>query len=200
MNARRQHFRATPQKRAAVLKCISNDWYRCWVGTPQEAPNSSPRCRVNVCHVRAQAYRVSSRAEQCRMGLAFGYISAVAYLKSRVSQILKNWTRGDAEGLSILMFLCAICGNMLGGCGIVVRLSSVSEMVWQLPWLVGMLGTVSMDVVLAWQAYHSKHHGGSRGGGSHRQQRQLRHDDGPSDLARSTLHRESGCTPLLQPP
>lgn len=89
----------------------------------------------------------------CRMGLAVGYFSAVAYLKSRVSQLLQNRARGDAEGLSISMFLCAICGNLLGALGIIVRLRSLRKLLWQLPWLIGMLGTVLMDVLLAMQAH-----------------------------------------------
>ena len=88
----------------------------------------------------------------CSAGLYVGYFSAGAYLKSRVSQLLKNRSRGDADGLSISMFLCAICGNVFGALGILVRLDSVTQVVWQLPWLVGMLGTVMMDVLLALQA------------------------------------------------
>lgn len=86
------------------------------------------------------------------MGLAIGYVAAAAYLKSRVSQLLKNCMRGDAEGLSMVMFLCAIAGNLLGGIGIIVRIGNVSQILWQLPWLIGMLGTVFMDVLLVSQA------------------------------------------------
>lgn len=89
----------------------------------------------------------------CRMGLIVGYVAAVAYLKSRVSQLMQNLRRGDAEGLSMSMFLCAICGNLLGAVGIIIRLESVRSFLWQLPWLIGMLGTVFMDVLIAMQAH-----------------------------------------------
>lgn len=106
--------------------------------------------------IRTHRCRCSSDAScACRLGLVLGYVSAAAYLKSRVSQILKNWARGDADGLSISMFLCAICGNLFGGLGIVLRIQAASDLAWQLPWLIGMLGTVAMDVAIAWQTQQS---------------------------------------------
>eukprot|EP00892_Ulva_mutabilis_P002252 jgi/Ulvmu1/12027/UM083_0040.1 len=86
-------------------------------------------------------------------GLILGYVSATAYLKSRVSQLVKNCTRGDAEGLAAGMFLCAITGNVTCATGIIVRLHSAQEFMQQLPWLIGTLGTVAMDVVIASQSW-----------------------------------------------
>lgn len=88
----------------------------------------------------------------CRTGLILGYVSATAYLKSRVAQLVKNWIRGSAEGLAASMFLCAITGNVTSAAGIIVRLNSTQEFIWQLPWLIGMLGNVAMDVVIAYQS------------------------------------------------
>jgi len=86
-----------------------------------------------------------------RLGLSLGAISCAFYLKSRVSQILKNLARNNAEGLSTSMFLCAIAGNLTGFAGIVLRLDSWRSAAWQLPWMLGMFGTVAMDVVIAHQ-------------------------------------------------
>jgi PQ loop repeat len=94
-------------------------------------------------------------ASLCRAGLYIGYLSAGAYLKSRISQLYKNWKRGDAEGLSIAMFVCAVSGNLFGAFGIIVRLGSMFDIVWQLPWLIGSLGTVAMDALLALQAHRA---------------------------------------------
>ena len=60
--------------------------------------------------------------------------------------------QGDVEGLSIAMFVCAIAGNGFGAVGILVRTHTVQEAWEQLPWLIGMLGTIAMDVFIAWQA------------------------------------------------
>lgn len=93
--------------------------------------------------------------DSCRSGLILGYVSAVAYLKSRVSQLVKNCIRGSAEGLAASMFLCAITGNVAGAAGILVRLESTQGFLWQLPWLLGMLGTVTMDAVIASQSAYA---------------------------------------------
>lgn len=99
--------------------------------------------------------------------MILGYVSALAYLKSRASQIYKNCIRGDADGLSISMFLCAIAGNGFGAAGILVRVNSIDAFVQQLPWLIGMLGTIAMDMFIAWQALQSaRRQGALRGGDS----------------------------------
>jgi hypothetical protein len=64
--------------------------------------------------------------------------------------------RGEADGLSTGMFLCAIAGNGLGATGILVRVATPTELLQQLPWLIGMLGTISMDFFIMWQVKQSK--------------------------------------------
>jgi hypothetical protein len=54
------------------------------------------------------------------------------------------------------MFLCAIAGNGLGGTGILVRISKPEQLLRQLPWLIGMLGTITMDCFIMWQLKQSK--------------------------------------------
>ncbi|RDA87701.1 hypothetical protein CP532_1763 [Ophiocordyceps camponoti-leonardi (nom. inval.)] len=44
-------------------------------------------------------------------GQVFGYLCAVAYMASRVPQLLLNWRRKTTEGLSMLFFLFACLGN-----------------------------------------------------------------------------------------
>jgi hypothetical protein len=52
-------------------------------------------------------------------------------------QLMQNFRRGSADGLSASMFVCAITANVTGSTGILVRLQSRDELVWQLPWLMG---------------------------------------------------------------
>jgi PQ loop repeat len=52
-------------------------------------------------------------------------------------QLIQNFTRGHADGLSASMFICAIGANVTGSTGILVRLESRTELIWQLPWLLG---------------------------------------------------------------
>lgn len=118
-------------------------------------------CSALSCHDRLSLLSLITYQQTCRAGLILGYISAIAYLKSRVSQLVKNCTRGDADGLSASMFIWAITGNVTGAAGIILRLDTAKEFIWQLPWLIGMLGTVAMDVVIASQsasaAAHHRH-------------------------------------------
>lgn len=54
-----------------------------------------------------------------------------------IVQLIQNYSRGHAEGLSASMFLLAITANLTGSAGILVRIETRSELLWQLPWLVG---------------------------------------------------------------
>uniref|UniRef100_A0A383VI65 Uncharacterized protein n=1 Tax=Tetradesmus obliquus TaxID=3088 RepID=A0A383VI65_TETOB len=118
------------------------------------------------------------------VGTALGYCSSVLYLCSRVSQIYKNYCRQSSEGLALAMFMMAVCANLCTGTGIIMRTFTVRELMEQLPWIIGTLGTISLDMVILWQSlrYASKAHlarhataGGGADGGSSEEQRQLLH-------------------------
>ena len=67
---------------------------------------------------------------------------------SRVSQIYKNWQRSATEGLSLSMFACTMAANLLYGAGIVVRAENWDDLTVAAPWLLGSLGTVSLDCTI----------------------------------------------------
>lgn len=91
----------------------------------------------------------------CRVaGTWVGYLSSVLYLSSRMSQIHKNWSRRSAEGLAYAMFICSISANCLYGLGILIRTYHTSQLWSSLPWLIGSLGTVSLDVIILSQVSH----------------------------------------------
>lgn len=46
------------------------------------------------------------------MGQFFGYLCAIAYVASRLPQLILNWRRKTTDGLSMLFFLFACLGNM----------------------------------------------------------------------------------------
>ncbi len=82
------------------------------------------------------------------LGAAIGWASSVFYLGSRVSQIYKNFSRKSAEGLSLAMFGCAIAANVTYGLGILLRTYSWHYLRASLPWILGSLGTVALDVCI----------------------------------------------------
>ncbi|CED82935.1 Predicted membrane protein [Phaffia rhodozyma] len=94
---------------------------------------------------------------------AIGRMSAwsctVLYLTSRMPQIWKNFTRKSIEGLSILLFVAAFCGNSFYVLSIVSnpmmhrpRPEGTEFLLESLPYLVGSGGTLIFDVTIMIQA------------------------------------------------
>ncbi|KAL2635279.1 hypothetical protein R1flu_006758 [Riccia fluitans] len=81
-----------------------------------------------------------------------GWGSSGLYLGSRAAQIALNTRRQSADGLSLAMLSCAACANSCMGISILMRSESWSELVAKAPWLLGSLGTVSLDIFLIVQA------------------------------------------------
>lgn len=96
------------------------------------------------------------------IGTAIGWASASLYLGSRISQVVKNNERSSAEGLSLAMVFCAIAANFTYGISIFMRLYSWQELIAKAPWLVGSLGTVSLDIIILLQSHYLAHYAQSR--------------------------------------
>lgn len=86
-----------------------------------------------------------------RLGYFLGWVSAFVYLNSRIPQVLKNYKRKSVEGLSLIMFFCAVMGNVTYGLGVVLKDSSPEALSKSLPWLVGSLGTLTFDFFIILQ-------------------------------------------------
>eukprot|EP00271_Cylindrocystis_brebissonii_P008996 TRINITY_DN23570_c0_g1_i1.p1 TRINITY_DN23570_c0_g1~~TRINITY_DN23570_c0_g1_i1.p1 ORF type:complete len:834 (-),score=140.45 TRINITY_DN23570_c0_g1_i1:637-3138(-) len=80
------------------------------------------------------------------LGLLLGWGSACFYLGSRIAQLVKNNQRQSAEGLSRLMFLCAFMANLAYGSAILLRAQGWTELMGKAPWLLGSMGTLSLDI------------------------------------------------------
>ncbi|KAJ8320895.1 hypothetical protein KUTeg_002482 [Tegillarca granosa] len=85
------------------------------------------------------------------VGYGVGIISSLFYIGSRSAQIYKNFKRKSTDGLSILMFVLAIIGNLTYGLSILVRQQNEAFLIQHLPWLVGSLGVIFLDVTLVIQ-------------------------------------------------
>jgi hypothetical protein len=77
-----------------------------------------------------------------------GYASSVMYLMSRLFQIYKNRKRRSAEGLALAMFCTAIAANSLYGSSILLRSYTMKDLLSALPWLLGSLGCIGLDVII----------------------------------------------------
>lgn len=87
------------------------------------------------------------------VGSIIGWSSSGFYLGSRLSQIWKNHSRQSAEGLSLAMFACAITANICYALGILIRAYSWQVVRSSAPWILGSLGTVSLDLIIFTQGF-----------------------------------------------
>ena len=109
-----------------------------------------PAHRPPACNQDTQADWVKA------LGVAFGWTSSAVYLLSRIPQILKNIKRGSVEGLSPIMFFCAVMGNMTYAAGILIRARNRQAIIKALPFLVGSVGTLCFDFTILLQFLYYK--------------------------------------------
>ncbi|KAB5528884.1 PQ loop repeat-domain-containing protein [Coniochaeta sp. 2T2.1] len=83
-----------------------------------------------------------------KVGLALGYLSAVAYLCARIPQIVKNYREKSCEGLALLFFLLSLTGNFTYGASLIAYSQNPKYIITALPWLLGSLGTIVEDFVI----------------------------------------------------
>lgn len=118
-------------------------------------------------------------------GTCLGWVSSVLYLLSRVSQIYKNWKRQSAQGLAISMFMMAVCANICTGTGIALRTFNMEQLRQQAPWIMGSLGTVTLDMIILWQ---SRRYGSHKTAGCQQQQQQAHDTAEEGSLDAPLLH------------
>ena len=85
------------------------------------------------------------------LGVVLGWISAGVYLTSRLPQIAKNFRRRSVEGLSMMMFFCAVMGNLTYAMGIFLRSTAPEALAEAAPWILGSVGTLAMDFTILTQ-------------------------------------------------
>ena len=81
-------------------------------------------------------------------GQIFGYISAILYLSSRIPQIHLNYKRKSCVGISLLFFLFACLGNILFIISLIVISLDHQYLMVNFSWLLGSVGTLSMDLTI----------------------------------------------------
>jgi len=85
-----------------------------------------------------------------------GWISAAAYLSSRVPQILKNQVT-KCHGLSLLSLLVGMTGDLTYVASILVVDRSSEHLLINLSWLVGSGATVFLDLIVLYQFWRYRH-------------------------------------------
>ncbi|XP_021367403.1 lysosomal amino acid transporter 1 homolog [Mizuhopecten yessoensis] len=108
-------------------------------------PGSRQLLSANLTHVQ---FFKNIRDES---GYAIGIVSSIFYIGSRLSQLYKNYKRKSTEGLSVMMFILAVLGNITYGLSILVRSLDGEFVLHHLPWLIGSLGVIFLDLSLLCQ-------------------------------------------------
>ncbi|MBN3300817.1 LAAT1 protein, partial [Amia calva] len=90
------------------------------------------------------------------VGFVIGSVSSVLYLFSRLPQIYTNFKRASTKGVSYFLFALVILGNTLYGVSVLLKNPDRSQsegnyILHHLPWLIGSLGTLSLDIVISFQ-------------------------------------------------
>ncbi|NXN15713.1 LAAT1 protein, partial [Indicator maculatus] len=103
-------------------------------------------------HVDELGLKPFSRSEI--IGFTIGSISSVLYLCSRVPQIYTNYKRKSTVGVSYSLFALVMLGNLLYGLSVLLKNPEPGQgdgdyVLHHLPWLVGSLGVLSLDVVVS---------------------------------------------------
>ncbi|KAM4562104.1 lysosomal amino acid transporter 1 homolog isoform 2-T2 [Odontesthes bonariensis] len=92
------------------------------------------------------------------IGFSIGSVSSVLYLCSRLPQMYTNYIRKSTEGVSFFLFALVILGNTTYGLSVLLKNPDVGQgeksyLVHHLPWLIGSLGTLSLDLIISIQFF-----------------------------------------------
>ncbi|XP_043852043.1 lysosomal amino acid transporter 1 homolog isoform X1 [Dromiciops gliroides] len=92
------------------------------------------------------------------IGFTIGSISSVLYLTSRLPQIYTNFQRKSTQGISYSLFALVILGNTTYGLSVLLKnpesgQSESNFLLHHLPWLIGSLGVLLLDIIISIQFF-----------------------------------------------
>ncbi|XP_010790569.1 lysosomal amino acid transporter 1 homolog [Notothenia coriiceps] len=139
---------------ACVLGFTSSLVHLPGSGAQQEVIPSEFRSRALLSTSDLSAIKAFSPKEI--IGFSIGSVSSVLYLCSRLPQMYTNYKRKSTEGVSYFLFALVILGNTTYGLSVLLKnpdegQGEKSYMIHHLPWLIGSLGTLSLDVIISFQ-------------------------------------------------
>jgi uncharacterized protein with PQ loop repeat len=134
---------ATTLPMVALLFCIG-----LWLS---RAGPAVPPAAVGSARALLETAAPDEEAWASLVGQLSGWVSAACYVGCRLPQLFTNWRRGSTDGLAISMFLMAMAGNSLYALSILLRGLHPTYLLSKLPWLVGSLGTVTLDALIFMQ-------------------------------------------------
>ncbi|XP_037540287.1 lysosomal amino acid transporter 1 homolog [Nematolebias whitei] len=123
-------------------------------GSELEMDSSGFRSRSLLSAADAGSIKAFTKKEI--IGFTIGSFSSVLYLCSRLPQMYTNFKRKSTEGVSYFLFALVILGNTMYGLSVLLKNPDLGEsensyLVHHLPWLIGSLGTLSLDLIISVQ-------------------------------------------------
>ena len=106
---------------------------------------------ISIC-----AYLTGSMLYNYDAGTVVGWISSVLYIIGRLPQLYMNYTRKSTEGLSVLMYVFTILGNVFYLLSVLAYSTEQEYINTNMPWIVMIVITVGMDIVIIMQSVHYK--------------------------------------------
>lgn len=122
------------------------------VDTQEEVSPFRSRALLSV----SDSSRVRAFTTKEIIGFTIGSVSSVLYLCSRLPQMYTNFKRKSTEGVSYFLFALVILGNTTYGLSVLLKnpdggQGESSYMIHHLPWLIGSLGTLTLDLIISIQ-------------------------------------------------
>ncbi|NXP24925.1 LAAT1 protein, partial [Scytalopus superciliaris] len=123
-------------------------------GTATEGPGTFTGRSLLSVHMDDPGPKPFTRSEI--VGFTIGSVSSVLYLCSRVPQIHTNYKRKSTTGISYSLFALVMLGNSLYGLSVLLKNPEPGQgegdyVLHHLPWLVGSLGVLSLDILISFQ-------------------------------------------------
>ncbi|XP_030590653.1 lysosomal amino acid transporter 1 homolog isoform X2 [Archocentrus centrarchus] len=124
------------------------------VGTQEEIISSGFRSRSLLSASSVSAVTPFTTKEI--IGFCIGSLSSVLYLFSRLPQIYTNFKRKSTAGVSYFLFALVILGNTTYGLSVLLKNPDLGQgessyLIHHLPWLIGSLGTLTLDLIISVQ-------------------------------------------------
>lgn len=90
------------------------------------------------------------------VGEAMGWFTTCMYIIGRLPQIILNYKRQSTEGLSILMYIFTICGNLFYIASVFVYSIEPEYVTINMPWIVFTIVTFMLDILVIGQSVYYK--------------------------------------------
>lgn len=91
------------------------------------------------------------------IGEVIGWVTMVIYIVGRFPQILLNIERKSTEGLSMLMYIFTILGNLFYALSVLVYSDDKTYIMYNLPWLISTFFTILLDMFVIFQSKYMYH-------------------------------------------